>query len=320
MVGSLTKQLHLILSLVFLGLFAFTIFSYINANAQGEHFYSKVYAIDIATSAEVVNAGYGDVLLRYDNLKPNLDLAFLFTNGKVSIVKPLSSYLVNRMENPRAIGSIDDREVKRTREYNSETSFEVASPFFDTKTIRIPSQLWESLATAHEYYGVAKEYPLERAALTPHYLSLRKIDESFSITQADEAIATCPVIIPTEGTVGLAITGELTDEQNQKIKQAFVELSNQPLLENADIMIHVDINVDTRNEITAAPTNEHGQRYFCFFTRQLTTLTLLEFNDPLPQQGEEFIIAIKLTLSNKDVIREEHIGHALAQALGRYYE
>jgi hypothetical protein len=79
---------EVVISLVLLGLFAIATFTYISSHANGAKYFSKFYANDIATAAEVVNAGYGDVLLRYDNLKPGLKLAFTLSNGKVSVGEP----------------------------------------------------------------------------------------------------------------------------------------------------------------------------------------------------------------------------------------
>jgi hypothetical protein len=76
-----------IISLIMLALFVGAVFTYINANTDGTMYFSRFFASDLASGAEVAAAGYGDVVLRYDNLKPTLPLTFWFTNGRVAVGK-----------------------------------------------------------------------------------------------------------------------------------------------------------------------------------------------------------------------------------------
>src|SRR4051812_40729012 len=86
--GSTSMMYEVIMSLLLVALFAAASFSFITRNANGEQYFSKFYSTDLATSADIVNAGYGDVVLRYDNIRPGLDLRFWNENGRVRIGKP----------------------------------------------------------------------------------------------------------------------------------------------------------------------------------------------------------------------------------------
>ncbi len=72
--GSVSWLYEVIISLILLAVFTVVSLLYINANASGASYWSRVYAHDISTTGDIVNAAYGDVLLRYDNLKHDLGI------------------------------------------------------------------------------------------------------------------------------------------------------------------------------------------------------------------------------------------------------
>ncbi len=86
--GSIPWMFEALFSLILLAIFAYGIFTYISTHASGEAYFSDVYSIDLATSTDLVNAGSGDVVLRYDYIKPDLDLGFLFSAGNILVGKP----------------------------------------------------------------------------------------------------------------------------------------------------------------------------------------------------------------------------------------
>jgi hypothetical protein len=73
------------MSLAFIALFSYATISYINAHANSQAYFGEFYAADLASTNQLVRAGYGDVVLRYDNLRTNLDLMFWTDNGKVTV-------------------------------------------------------------------------------------------------------------------------------------------------------------------------------------------------------------------------------------------
>ena len=85
--GTTNIMYEIIISLVMLGLFTATVWLYIAGHANGEAYIARFYAADLTTSAEVVNAGYGDVLLRYDNVKQNMQHTFWLQNGRIDVGK-----------------------------------------------------------------------------------------------------------------------------------------------------------------------------------------------------------------------------------------
>jgi hypothetical protein len=83
--ATVSMMYDVIITLVLLALCAMAMFSYISGNADGRGYFARFYAVDLASSADVVSAGYGDVSLRYDNLKPNLKLSFRNDDHSVSV-------------------------------------------------------------------------------------------------------------------------------------------------------------------------------------------------------------------------------------------
>jgi hypothetical protein len=83
--GSVGWMYETIISLVLIGLFTVTTMGFIEYNATGEIFFSRFYANDLSSTADLVAASYGDIVVRYDNIKPSLDLSFQNTPGKIRV-------------------------------------------------------------------------------------------------------------------------------------------------------------------------------------------------------------------------------------------
>lgn len=83
--GTLLVSYETLMALVLIGLFAYASLNYISAKANGELYFSKFYSKDLSTSAEIASAGAGNVNLRYDNLKDNLELRYSFSEGTVTV-------------------------------------------------------------------------------------------------------------------------------------------------------------------------------------------------------------------------------------------
>jgi len=61
-----------IIRIIIFVLLALDSFSFTAANANGKLNFGKIFSKDLATYADVVNSGYGDVMHRYDNHKPTI--------------------------------------------------------------------------------------------------------------------------------------------------------------------------------------------------------------------------------------------------------
>jgi hypothetical protein len=84
--GATTMTYEVIISLILLALFTVATFGYITAKADGSTYFSRFYSADLATSADIVNSGAGNVILRYDNLKNNVDLTYQFSDGIITVM------------------------------------------------------------------------------------------------------------------------------------------------------------------------------------------------------------------------------------------
>lgn len=86
--GEESLILEVLISIAFFTLFGVTAFLYIASNANSEAFFAKVYATEVATMAELVNAPQGDVTLTYDNLREDLAYRFEMTASRI-VVSPI---------------------------------------------------------------------------------------------------------------------------------------------------------------------------------------------------------------------------------------
>jgi len=284
--GAVGWMYEVLISLVLLALFAITVFLYIDANASGASYWSKFYAADLGTTADLVNAGYGDVLLRYDNLKPNLELAFwATTNGLVAVDKsPLS----------RTTYDATGKRVKQT------TTADYALP----------------LTAAKQYYGLATPFR-GNLLINPTYIALRKVDGTFALTEAELVMGTCPIVEPSptlqDATVNL--------QAPENVRQAFADvLKDTQLIQTtndlATIKIHLALNGNEGDTIRYWGTNPTGARFACLFTQKLMTQTVREYTANEPSTiTDDFTIRIELTSDAK----QEDIGRSLAFALAEVY-
>jgi len=284
--GSLMWMYEFVQSLIFIGLFIVVVFTYISSHADGSAFFSQFYAIDLATTAQTVNAGYGDVLLRYDNLKPTLNLRFWLENGVVIVAKPTQTY---------------------------------------TEGLSSKNVL-DSVTTTERYYGFAKKYPIEKVLDAPRYIALRKFEDSFTILDSNEPLVACPIVttefLPLEEvSIKLEIEGSLTDAEKDVIRNAFTDVVGNKVADDGTIILQLTKETGDRTTVNTGATSEHGVRFACLFKHHLTQLTNLPLTTDLPTPtGSGFTVPLTITVGNLDTVRNEQIGQALGIALATYYD
>lgn len=298
--GSTSLMYEIVISLILLGLFAVTAFLYVNANAKGEQYYSQFYAADLGTTADLVVAGNGDVLLRYDNLKPTLDLAFWLVNGRIGVAK--------------------------TPVPEGFTRVGLAGLSTETTT-----SLTEPSYAAEQYYGRAQDYPAPKVLVNPTYLALRKINEpsyeAFSIDEAETLLDQCPTAEPelelSDAVVWFDIEG-LTAEERRRAREAFAEtlpsgVAQAAREEQATIRFYVK-RATGESSLSFSPTNQDGAQFACLFARHLSLLSLHEWEKPeLQPSGSAFTVTATVTTGRDVILRPEDIGKAAALALARMY-
>ncbi len=306
-----------IFSLVILGLFAAGVFVYIENNATGAQYFSKFYATDLATSAQLANAAYGDVSLRYDNLKPELNLAFWFENGRVAVAKPPDS-TTSVSAGASGIGLVKGTPAPGGGEVD------VASPALPTVTT-----VWGLPATARQTYGKAQDYPQPAALLNPRFLALRKVGRSFSITPAEVVLDECPSgqpLIPIKDVLVYAQVDGVSGIEADKAIGALRDALDQAKISwtrteaNATVVLRLTHRTGQIDEITAKPTSQEGVRYACLFNGWLSFLSLSHFSGAdAPRSGSRFEVDLTVTTDTQTQLRPEHLGQALAYALTRLY-
>jgi hypothetical protein len=296
--GQTNPIFDMLLSLIMIGFFAATMFYYILANANGEAYFAKFYSADIATSAEITNAGYGDVVLRYDNLKPSLDLRFWFDNGKVG------ASMIPATDFTAAVTEIID----------------VVPKFF--------SQLPEGGAA--RYYGKQTVYQSGLAVVDrPVFLVLRKTGGTFSIAESETELRDCPrvstkAVAQEKAIVYLGVDSPVTDDQDSmrtllKNALAATVITTTEDKEDANIIIKIKKQNGDKNDISIAPTSTDGQSLACLFERRLKAITLTEYgSSEIHVSGTAF--EVHITITTKDTLTNEQITQALVNALAVYYK
>jgi hypothetical protein len=295
--GSLPLVYEIVVSLLLLGLFAGVVYLYIAGNANGASFWSKVYAQDLSTSAELALAGNGDVSLRYDNLKTTLNLGFWLTNGKVAVAKL-----------PQAATAFEIT----TSGVRSETALDIGEP----------------PGAAKGHYGLAQEYPRPGLLQNPSYLALRKIGTAFSIMPADLVDFACPAATPPvakeNARVQLEVKGSYTDEQKTQMLDALrAVLKDTPLQvveKDGTIPITITRQQGQKLAVSFAPSGPAGARLSCLFLEKLQTITNSPFEGAAPSpSGASFGLDATITLTSNDQITPDYIGKAIGLALAGMY-
>lgn len=286
--GATTFLNEVVLSIIFVAVFALAVVNYINANAKGEEYFARFYAADLGTSAELVNAGYGDVVLRYDNLKPNLELRFWLDNGKIGV-----SHLPEGTVGEAAAELID--QIPR---------------FF----LLVPQ------GAAAQFYGLASTYIHGPVVLDqPVFLVLRKTDAGFIIDEAETEIRQCPLpnvkeVAKEQAVIHLAMADKAKAERiSSYLAKQGLKVTSDPGAANIMITLHEQAGSPA---VSAKPTSIDGRSLACLIGRRLNAITLKEhaFTEPDLYGGE---FTLEVTISG-DRLPEQTIGQAVAEALAVY--
>jgi hypothetical protein len=281
--ADLSVQGDLLLSLIILGIFVVFVFPYISEHANGEAYFSKFYSVDLATSAELVNAGYGDVILRYDNLKQNLDLTFWFDNGLVVISKieeKGNHEIWSYTPPPNAIGQY----------------YGLAKQYPSGLTV-ISRPVFLVLRKADENFAITEEETVLKACPGVE-----------------------PVVAREDANVYLEATGPGAEQIEAQFERAVAGLNMRTAdKESANIHIKIERRNGATNSIEIYPTSIDGKAYSCLFAKRLHAITLIDFTTNEPSiRGTS--LAVDMTITTASTITEEQIAQGLANALAVYYK
>ena len=287
--GVNTMLYEIIISLVLLGIFAAATFPYIYANANGEAYFSRFYATDIATTAELVNAGYGDVVIRYDNLKQTMDLSFVFDNGAVAVGKPAEGMLLA----------------------------DAVPKFF----LQVPANF------AVQRYGKAERFESIEPIQKPAFLTFRKTDEVFSIAESETQVKSCPVVDPIvkreDAKVHLSVNSAIDDDEEQlrlllqhELKQMNIPYEDDE--KDATIRIKIDKHIGEKDTVVISPSSDDAKAYSCLFIQRLEAISLAKFEKNEPASfGSGMFVRIGITINSP--VTNAQIAKAMANALAVYY-
>lgn len=280
--GDVTMMYEIVISLLLIAFFTYATFTFIAANARGEGYFSRFYALDLGTTAEIVNAGYGDVVLRYDNLKPTLDLAFWFGDSIVAVERPS--------------GPI------------SEERYEGLAPNM-------------SSFAARQHYGKAESYAGATVAVNPVFLIFRKSDGVFAVMEGDATLKTCPLVsekaVPAANAwIYLDADPAVVAEFKQQLASTKLVVTDKR--EGANIILSVKQENAAEDTIEFTSTSADGISFSCLFKQQLESATLARFAGDMPtQSGTAFQVGV--TLRTRSPVRNDQVAKALAKAMVVYY-
>jgi hypothetical protein len=277
---------EVIFSLILLGLFAFGTFSYIASHTNGEEYFSKFYAADIASSADIVLAGAGDVVLRYDNLKPNLDITFWLSNGRVAAGK-------STLSNAQPIEA-------------AESFYGVAPAYYPSAGSVLVRPLFLLLRKSGGTFAITedgallKTCPVVAKRVVEPSTALVLIDIKKSITAKDaEAIKT-------------SFAKTLPDIKTTRNSD-----------DKPNIVLSVTLVQGTQDTLSFAPTGPDGAAYACLFAQTLEQSTLIPFVSTGPAQtsGAASALNVDIMISSRGdaSLQPDAVGRALAATLAAYF-
>lgn len=283
--GIMSDMFEAIFSLILISMFGLFTFFFILAKANGESFYSKFYGVDISSTAELVNAGAGDVVLRYDNLKPNLDLGFWLDNGQVTVGKNTASNLPP---------------VDAVRYY-----YGIAADY-PTGAILLKRPLYLALRKNKDSFAITEAETLLQACVIPAKKAIEFNDVLLSIDVKKAPTATYAATIKSafSSTVPAIKTTEKPEDK-------------------PNVIIDITMVQGDKNTIVFQPTGADGEALSCVFKDQLGAVSVIKFeaNTPTVQSGAQPTITMGMTITttNKVYLKPEQVGIALANALAIYY-
>jgi hypothetical protein len=83
--GDVSVSWDALIAALFFTLIGAMLIMYILSHTNSDLFFSRYHSVDVATSAQVVAAGNGDVVLRYGAIKPGSKLSYSLQNGRVGV-------------------------------------------------------------------------------------------------------------------------------------------------------------------------------------------------------------------------------------------
>ena len=289
-----------LIGLILIALVAYAMFLYIGSNARGEGYFSRYHASDLASIGQLAAAPDGEVLLTYGNLRPDLDLAFWFTNGEVAVGTP------QRALSP--VGLIgEDRQAT-----------------LPDSITRPPSAASGRYAPVISYRPATLERPA-RIVVTRTGPTLAFLD---GVAPPDACpITVTPQVPIQDANAWLEITGSATPTERDEAIAAFRDAIAQSHIalaatrEDATIRVTITLEPGTASRLTTAAGGTDAMAIACEIAQQLRTLTLADISSTIPAATSASTVetGITLTVANTDRIRPAQIGKAAAYAvLGRY--
>lgn len=279
--GEVRLLLEVVIALALLGLFVAASYTFIYSHDLGNGYFSQFYATDLATSAELVNAPYGDVILRYDNLKPTA-LAFWLRNGRVAVGRPLPDGTEPPGAEARFYGHAED---------------------YPSGPLTLHSPTYLSLRKVGGSFAISdvetllRECPRPAIVLDPQRVVVSLALEGFT---EDDAADIRTVFAEALDGYGMALVPSPADAN---VRIGLVRIAGRP------------------EEVTAAAQTEEDASFTCLLRTQLETLANTRYaGEDRPQGSAQGIVdvTISLTLSSESRITGRQIGTALALALAEY--
>ncbi|HIH23608.1 TPA: hypothetical protein HA251_01095 [Candidatus Woesearchaeota archaeon] len=282
--GAISDMFETIITLALLGFFALAAYGFIATNANGEAFYARFYAMDVSSTAELVNAGAGDVVLRYDNIKPNLDISFWVDNGKIEVGRTTAS----------GLQPSDARQV-----------FYGLAIDYPTGAIML---------TRPEYLVLRKSG--ESFAITQAETVLASCP-----TMARKAVPISEAVVSIN--ITKAPTGTYAAEAQQAFGDILSAVKVVQQDDTPNIIFDITVVTDQTNSVAFGPTSDHGAAFDCVFADQLKLISNIPFvaDTPTTVAGAPGVIRIPIAISAKNdvFLRPEQLGIALANSLAIYY-
>lgn len=280
--------LEMLVALVLLAAFVFSVMSFLSGSDLGESYFRKFYAVDIASNAQIVASANGNLALRYDNLNPTLPITFTFDNGKI--------------------------EVSGT---NAPASPIVRKDVF--------------------FYGKTAEYPSGPVSFSqPQYLALRKVGESFAITEVESLLRSCPrpenrALTKSTLVAYLNVEGFSAIQENTlqtEFRKALESNGLTPAENSDDASLSITIRVkrgDDPGFSTSSSSSADTSSLSCLFSEQLSVLSNIPFPRPeisesLPAGSTPVFVDVTMVVPEQRQPSPQQIATALSLAIARYLQ
>jgi len=295
--GSIPWVFEVLISLILLALSGYAMFEFIASNARGEGFFSRYHSADIASIAQLAAAPQGDVVIRYDNLRDDLDLGFWFTNGRVAVGVPRRGGGTGLSSNrqPTLPPSFEEPETAAIGRYAPVVDYRISA--FDSPGRLVITRHGPTIAIL-DAVAARDACPLPAAAQVP--LADAKawlwLTGALTPSERDEAIAAF------RGVIGATRIGMARNE------------------EDATVSMRVTLAAGEATMLWMGPSSADAAGIACDFAQQLRILTLEDVVFTAPSVVDGPVVAdVTLTAANDDRIGPSQIGRAAAYAIARRY-